>query len=362
MKTFSQAFVREARVLAVLCAGLFWSFTSPAQPAEDTVDSRFLLIFDTSSGMKPRVPRVQYAVERLFFSMMNGQLQSGNDIGVWAFDRKLRTGELPLQRWLPQNAATIASRITNFVERQHYSRSTRFDSIMPAVNGVVRNSQRVTVLIFCDGTGQIQGTPYDDAINSSFKKNERVMAKAKETFIVLLRAQSGKYTGYSINSSAAGVDFPEFPPLPESLQATAAPPTNQPPPLVQPTPAPAPAVQLPPLVIVGTNVSSNLLPPTSAKPTVSNSPTAKVESSPPPTQPLSGSTNAGPTNGALSKIAGGSTNAMAPAAKNSGLSRQGAMTTGAILLAVATLVILLGLIRSRRPGGPSLITKSMNKK
>ena len=362
MKTFSELLVRWVRVLAVLSVGILWSATTPAQPAAETVDSRFLLIFDTSSAMKSRVPRVQYAVERLCLSMMNGQLHADNDIGVWAFDRKLRTGELPLQRWVPQNAATIASNVTDFVARQHYSKSTQFDSIMPAVNNVVRNSQRLTVLIFCDGAGQIKGTPYDEAINSSFMQNEHALGKAKETFIVLLRAQSGQYTGYSMNSSAVGVNFPEFPPLPAPPQPVASLQTHQPPPPTPaPAPTPAPVVQLPPLVIVGTNVSSNLLPPIPAKGTLSSSPPAKTESSPPAVRPSSGSTHSSPTNATPSKMAGNSTNAMASSAENSGLSRQGALMTGAVLLAGAVLVILVGVIRSRRPRG-SLISKSMNKK
>ncbi|MGP8021925.1 MAG: hypothetical protein ACLPRE_13210, partial [Limisphaerales bacterium] len=116
----------SARITAVLCAGLFLAAAVPAQPAAGSVDSRFLLIFDSSSAMKARVPATQYAVERLFFAMMNGQLQSGDTIGVWAFDRKLSKGGFPLQGWLPQNAAIIASNITNFVRLQHYSKSTRF--------------------------------------------------------------------------------------------------------------------------------------------------------------------------------------------------------------------------------------------
>jgi hypothetical protein len=113
--------------------------------------------------------------------------------------------------------------------------------------------------------------------------------------------------------------------------------------------------RLPPLVIVGTNVSTNPLPPIPVKTTLPNPPPAKAESSPPPMKPLPGSTNAAPA-----KTAGSSTNAVV--AGNSGLSREGAMKTGVVLLAVATLVIILGLIRSRKPRGASLITKSMNKK
>jgi hypothetical protein len=358
MKTLSGLSVRWMRVLTVLCAGILWSSTAPAQPAADTINGRFLLIFDTSSAMKSRVPATQYAVERLFLSMMNGQLHPEDGIGVWAFDRKLRAGQLPLQRWVPQDAATIASKITNFVIRQHYSRSARFDVIMPAVNNLVRNSQRLTVLIFCDGSEQITGTPYDEAINSSFKHNQRALANAKATFIVVLRGQSGQYTGYSVNSSEVGVNFPEFPPLPAPPEPVAAPQINQPPPRASvPASPPAPVVKLPPLVIVGTNVSSNPLPPVPAKAKLLKPPPAKVASASLPKESLPGSANAAP-----SKVAGGSTNAVAPAAENSGLSRQDALVTGAVLLAAAVLVIILGLIRSRNSRDSSLITRSMNRR
>ena len=358
MKILSHPWVQRAPVLAALCAGVLWSSTAAAQPETGMLNSRFLLIFDTSSAMKSRIPATEYAVQRLFLSMMNGQLHSQDELGVWAFDRELRAGEVPIQRWLPQYAATITSNINKYVGLQHYAKSTRFDAIMPAVNNLVQNSERLTVLIFCDGAGQIKGTPYDDAINSGLKQNEIALGKAKAVFIVVLRAQSGQYTGYSVNSSAVGVNFPEFPPLPAPPQPVAVPQTNPPPPA--PAPAARPAATLPPLVIIGTNVSTHLLPPNPLKGTFTNPPPARVESSLPPSKPLPGSANGAPTNAAPSKMAGTSTNAVG--AKNSGLSRQGALKTGAILLSVAALLILLGLIRSRGPRGSSLITRSMNKK
>lgn len=358
MKILSFPWVQRAPVLAALCAGVLWSATAAAQPETGTLNSRFLLIFDTSSTMKSRIPATKYAVQRLFLAVMNGQLHSQDELGVWAFDRELRAGEVPLQSWLPQNAATITSNINSFVEQQHYAKSTRFDAIMPAVNKLVQNSERLTVLIFCDGAGQITGTPYDDAINSGFRQNESALAKTKAVFVVVLRSQHGHYTGYSVNSSDVGVNFPQFPPLPVPPQPVAAPQSAPPPPV--PTPAARPVATLPPLVIVGTNVSTNLLPPSSGKGTIPNPPPARVESSSPPPKPLPGSTHAAPTNAAPSKIAGTSTNAVG--AENSGLSREGALKTGAILLSVAALLILLGLIRSRSHRGSSLITRSMNKK
>ncbi|HEV2436899.1 MAG TPA: hypothetical protein VG077_12945 [Verrucomicrobiae bacterium] len=352
--TFSHRFALCARIIALFGTGILLTPTLQAQPTASRVDSRFLLVFDTSAAMKVRVPATQYAVERLFFSMMNGQLRSGDTIGVWTFGRKLRLGELPLQSWLPQNAAVIASNITNCVRLQHYSRSTRFDVLMPEVNDLVQKSERLTVLIFCDGNEVIKGTPYDNAINSTFKQNESALKKAGETFIVVLRAQFGQYIGYTVNSSAIGVNFPDFPPLPQPPQPIAPAKTNPPPP-----PPPAPVVTAPPLVIVGTNVVSNLLPPIPARSVLSNSTPVQLEPNPPPAEARPTPTNASPTNATPSKMAETQTNAQALSGENSGLSRNGALAIGAVLLAVAVVVIIVALVRSRRRGRGSLITRSM---
>jgi hypothetical protein len=358
MKTSSHPFVCCTRVLAVLGAGAFLISAVHAQPVAASVDSRYLFVFDTSSAMKARVPATQYAMERLFFSMMNGQLQPGDSIGVWAFDRKLRTGEFPLQHWQPQNAAAIASGITNFVGRQRFSKSARFDVLMPAVNNLAQNSQRLTVLIFCDGGEDIKGTPYDTAINGTFKQNGRELSKADETFIVVLRAQFGQYIGYTVNSSAIGVNFPDFPPLPAPPQPLAPPQTHQPPP-----PAVAPVTTAPPLVIIGTNVGTNLIPSSPPKVVLTGPALVEIKSNPPPfRKALSNLTNTIPANAAPPKIAETQTNAPAPPEENAGLTRKGALAIGAGLLAAAVLLIVFALLRSRKPGRGSLITRSMNKK
>jgi len=357
MKTFLSPFARCARVLVALCAGSFLVSVASAQPVESSIDSRYLLIFDTSAAMKPRVPATQYVVERLFFPMMNGQFQPGDSIGVWAFDRKLRKGEFPLQRWLPQNAATVASDITNFVGLQHYSKSTHFDVIMPEVNGLVQDSQRLTVLIFCDGDGEIKGTPFDEAINTVLKQNESGLSKADQTFIVVLRAQLGRYIGYTVNSSAIGVNLPEFPPLPAPPQLVAPVKTNPP-----PRPSPPPITSATPLVIIGTNVGTTLIPSVPPKAAPTNPPPVEKKATPlPPAGSLSNSTNAIPTNAAPSKIAETQTNAPAPSGETSGLSRSGALAIGAGLLAAAVVLILLALFRTRKTGRGSLITRSMKK-
>lgn len=345
-----------ARIIVVLCAVFFLLSPAPAQPAPRTVSSRYLLIFDTSSAMKRRISATQYAVERLFFSMMNGQLRPGDNIGVWAFDRKLRAGEFPLQVWLPQNDAAIASRITNFVAHQHYSRSTQFDVIMPAINTLVQRSERLTVLIFCDGADEIKGTPFDKKINNILKQNERELRKADQTYIVVLRSQLGQYTGYSVNSSAVGVSFPAFPPLPAPPQPIPPSETNPPPVKVE-TNSP-PVIHMPPLVIIGTNVGTNRIPATPLPRMLTNPPPAKVVSIPPPA--AASLTNV--TNAVLPPMTRTQTNAAAPGEKPSGLSRNGALAIGAVSLVAAFALIIFALIRSRKTDRDSLISRAMKKK
>ena len=359
----SNQIARRMRIIVVLLAGIFWAPAMQAQTPVNAVEGRYLLIFDTSAAMKKCLPATQATVNRLFISMMNGQLRAGDSIGVWTFDNELRAGRFPLQHWLPENAAIIASNITTFVKQEHYSKNTYFDEIMPFINELVRDSDRLTVLIFCDGDGTIQGTPFDDAINASFTQNQRALEKAKQPFIVVLRAQSGRYVDYTVNLSAAGVNFPEFPPLPQ-------PPV--PPPTVKTNPHPPPitppqVAEVRPLVIVGTNVGTNLLPPIMSKPVLTknppltNPPPAITESNPPlPTKSLN-LTNAVLTNTAPSKITETHTNAPAISVKKQRSSGNDALIIAMVLLAAAGALTVFMLRRSRKTGRGSFITRSMKK-
>jgi hypothetical protein len=346
--------IRTMWIIAMLCAGISGISIAPAQTMPDTLNGRFLLVFDTSSAMKKRESATRYAIDRLFFAMMNGQLRPGDTIGVWAFDRKLRTGDVPLQHWWPQSAAPISSNIIAYLDHQHYSRSTRFDALVPEINHLVRDSERLTVLIFCDGEGKIKGTPFDEAINDAFKKNEQDLRSADQVFVVVLRSQFGRYTGYSVNSSAIGVNFPEFPPLP-APPASPAPPKNNPP--VEVESNPAPVVHLPPLIIIGTNIGTNMVP-AAPKSAPSNSPAAASGLNPPP----AAASVASVTNLAPPPVAERQTNAAAPPEEHpSGLSRNGALAIGAALLVAAAALIVFALVRSRTASRGSLISRAMKK-
>ncbi|MGH7979775.1 MAG: hypothetical protein ACREE6_10405, partial [Limisphaerales bacterium] len=195
-------------------------------------DNRLLLVFDTSSAMKKRLPAEDHGIKELFAITFDGQFWRGNSVGVWTFNHDLYTGEFALRQWTDHTVSTLPPELIAFLKKQRYRKDTDFDALIPKLNEVVRTSPRLTAIIFCDGTGKIGGVPWTDFINTSFKLHERKMEKARVPFVIVLRSQIGRdgigrYVGCTV-SSADSITLPTFPPLPRP-----------------PTP-PAPVKELPP--------------------------------------------------------------------------------------------------------------------
>ena len=143
--------------------------------------------------------------------------------------------------------------------------------MQPLLNQVVQESQRLTVVIFCDGMGEIHGTPYDPGINQLFQQRQGERLKARLPIVIGLRAQRGQYAGCQVSFPPDPVSLPEFPPLPK----VAAPVADAPAP-ASPTPS-----SVPPLIIVGTTIT-NRVPPPQPKPAPASPPPMTVTSTPVP--------------------------------------------------------------------------------
>lgn len=333
MKTrmHSNRMVTGAGLLALLLGGIHAIPALPAQPAVRNVDSRFLLVFDTSAEMKRRLPAVQKALDAMLATSMNGQLHSNDTIGVWTFDQELRSGQFPLQRWKPDNAVMVASTINAFVGGQRYAKKTRFEALVPLLSQVVNSSERLTVVIFCDGNGEIHGTPYDTGINQIFQQRREERQKAKLPIAIVLRSQLGEFVDCMASFPPQPVSLPEFPPLPEP-----------PPPPTKAALAPAsPRPTAPPLIIIGTPATNRVAPP---QPAPTNPPPVTVTSAsaPPTAQEVIPSDNVSPTRAGAApaqlKIAPAllpQTNAISPPGEGSGTGRKGIGVLGFILLVVA---------------------------
>jgi hypothetical protein len=340
-------------MVAVLLAGIFLASPALAQ----TTPERFLFIFDTSAAMKKRLPAVEKTIDTMLSLNLGGRLHAGDDVGVWTFDHEMRAGEFPLQSWSPENAATFASNLKRFLEKQSYANDTTLDALQPRLNQVVRNSERLTVLIFCDGQNEISWTPFDTGVNQLFQQRQDERKKSREPFVLVLRSQRGEYVDCRVGFTPDAINLADFPPLPASAPPPPPVPTN-PPPVAPVTPTPS-------LIIIGRKVETNL-PPPEPTPVPVVTPVTNVVviviTNPPPVLLQTSSLALALTNAAaiapINPTA--KTNAEASLQKSE-TNRGRSLVIGGMLLAVAgTLVILV--LRPRRSARSSLITRSMNQK
>ena len=280
-----------------LVAGLLALVLGSRASAQSEQPERWLFIFDTSFAMKKKLPAVEAELKEVMASAVSGQVQAGDSVGVWTFNRELHAGQFPLVTWDPARAAVLASNLVTFLHKQSYSGETTWSALQPLLGQVIQNSARLTIVIFCDGQGAVNWTPYNDGINQTFSQTLAERKKTNQPFVLLVRTQHGQFTGCTVNFPPGALNVPPFPPLPEPVKIV---PTNPPP--VVPVVVKPPPVIVPSLFIVGTNVGTNLndlpkvIPAPVTNPVVttspppnpapgSNPPTPAVLTNPPPSAP-----------------------------------------------------------------------------
>ena len=358
--------VCRALWLALSIAGILPVQNLRAEPPTASPDERYLFVFDTASTMKKRVPMVQKVVNEIFLTGMHGQINRGDTIGAWTFADQTHTGRFPLQSWLPEDAAVTASNLNAFVKSQHYAKQTHFESLMPVIDQVVQSSERLTVLIFCDGNGEIAGTPYDKEINELFKRSRPERQQNGQPMVIVLRSQQGQYVGCRGDLPPQQINIPPFPPLPV--------PTHEIEVATNPPAPAAPRAPTPPLIIIwpkhtvaltnrpppATNTSSSdAIPATAPQETGSNPattpPTASTEI---PAVQTSTNPAAAPSNVAAQAI----TNQVAASTAGPGADNNGMILIAVALLGVAGLLAFFIWRRSHMPQEASLISQSMGDK
>jgi hypothetical protein len=239
------------RCFLVLLAVLMMFGRASGQPVTEP-PQRWLLIFDTSVTMERWLPGTATELQNLFYGSMSEELRAGDSVGIWVFNEKLHTDLCLPFTWQPAKAADEASQLKDFLTQQHYLGSTKFSVLGPVLQRVIAGSQRLTIVLFCDGKDDLKLTPYDDSINRAFHAMQADRKKAKDPFILVVRTQLGKFVGATVNLPPGSLDFPTFPPLPASDNPV----QTHPPATVLPA-EPPPVVTAPPLVIVGTKVVTN---------------------------------------------------------------------------------------------------------
>ena len=209
--------------------------TAPATPAPP---NRWLLIVETSRATKPRAEAVAQIAGNLVLSGMNGQMRAGDTLGLWTYNAGLHRGEYPLQNWTPENSKSIAASVALFLTRQKFEGWANRDQLFPAMNGVISNSEFITVILISSGEETFKGTPFDKAINAIHQQWQSEQEKARQPFLTMLRAQGGRITDFEVGRPPGPL---EFPPLPPDLLVTN--------PVAQTPPAPKPVETLPPPIV-----------------------------------------------------------------------------------------------------------------
>ena len=205
----------------LLLLALSFPFGLPAQTnsvAARGPSNRYLFILNTSSAMQPRADGTLQAMQDLLASGLGGQLRRGDTIGVWTYNQELNAGHFPLQLWTPETHRTVAINIFRFLKEQKYEKRASLDKVLPAMQGVIKDSEFITVILVSDGDQKIRGTPFDDPINQFFKLWHGQQQKAHMPFITVLRARNGSITDHTVNSAPWPV---EIPPLPSELTGPA---------------------------------------------------------------------------------------------------------------------------------------------
>jgi len=285
--------------------------------AKTTPSDRCLLIVDTSRTMKRRAAATLKIVQALIASGLNGQLRSGDTVGLWTFNETLQAGRFPLQTWSPKVRSDVAARALAFLKVQKYEKHASFDKVVPALAYVVRHSERITVILISGGEEKVRGTPFDERIAEFYEEWRDQQAKARMPFVTVLRGQNGQLVDLALNTPPWPLQIPkppqdhptakraETPPqeISQNAQTSAVPPlivsSKKPRPLEAPAPKPAPptaprkAPALSTSAALGTNLASLTTttprPPANRTPQVQPGPVTPrvlpIQPSPKPTPP-----------------------------------------------------------------------------
>ena len=262
-KPFMQTVSHQLALVGILfflgMPGLTQLF-SATTPGANRTPNRWLLIVETSRVMQPRSEAVAQIAANLVLSGMNGQVRPGDTLGLWTFNAGLHRGEFALQTWTTDNSKHIAESVALFLSRQKFEGRPSRSQLFPVMNSVISNSEFITVILISSGGETFSGTPFDKAINEIHQQWQTRQEKARQPFLTMLRAQSGRIADFEVGRPPGPL---EFPPLPLELLVTN--------PVVQTPPAPKPVETLPPPVVPNLIVHGK-------KP----EPVAEIISNPPP--------------------------------------------------------------------------------
>jgi hypothetical protein len=376
-------------------------------------ENRFLFVVDTAARMRGCSNVIVQGVVDLLGSDMRGEFRKGDTIGLWTYNDKLHT-EFPMQVWSKEDKSAILDEMAAYLRGRRYEKRAHFTNVMSPLNQVIKTSERITVILISDGSGLIQGTPFDKEINKLQKKYAHELRTAHVPFVTVLTARNGSVFDYTINypglvaiphtanpempdevkpSIAAAIPNPASnapakprpmrsiimssatnavhaaAPAPVAVAAPVAAPPAQPTPpkVVAPVPAPPPvaAVALAPpsqlAVATVTPPARDIAPPQTPPappPIVARQNPEPAAAAPPPHAPPTSETPGGQQPPPAPPVAH---NAPVASIGPSGGARLALYVMAFSLLTIAVVLVVVLVRRSRRASHPSLISQSIDR-
>jgi hypothetical protein len=198
----------------------------PAVASGQASERRYLLIVETSRDMEGRRAEMMKTVREVFALSLASELRAGDTVGVWTFNEELYAGRLPLHRWSEAEPGRTVSEVLDFLGNQPMEKSGSFKPVSLALDRTMAGSDWLTVVVVSTGESDLEGTPFDDVINSYFKEWKSQQRKKHEPFVTVLRAAKGRWFSYRLNAAPWPTEMPALPleehPAPEVRPAAAA--------------------------------------------------------------------------------------------------------------------------------------------
>jgi hypothetical protein len=172
-------------------------------------EGRVLFLIETSSAMKADRTAINSSIQSILDSGLNGQLHYGDTIGVWTYSDKLNT-DCPMIQWRGEHVQDIKAAVNEWMSRQKYAKSSQFSKVLPALQSVIRSSQKLTIIWISNGDDALSGTAFDSAINELHKDFRADFHKQHIPFVTVMVVRKGAVVDFTVNPGDARLRLPDI--------------------------------------------------------------------------------------------------------------------------------------------------------
>jgi hypothetical protein len=204
--TFALRATMAVALLAILISSRLAAQTN-ANPATTRSVNRYLFVVETSRAIQPRANGVFDALKRALDSSLNGEIHQGDLVGIWTFNEVVYQELFPTQIWSQPTQLAFAVRLRMFADPELYQRRARLDKVVPEMLKAVASTDSVTIILVSTGEGIMQGTPFDEQINSAWKEWHDELDGIHMPLQTVLGAANGKLTAWIMTPAPRSIDL-----------------------------------------------------------------------------------------------------------------------------------------------------------